>query len=394
MKREYGTEQHNVLRRNTCSKAHDLEIDLCDRILMKQEVLHSNFPIERQVNPTKFDHLMSEWNNALDEYFNNHPDVLIFDVYSISNDLNYPGLYTALTEYIGKHKLIFQQQLPYFCNSYWSYFKFVFCKQFKVEQRVDKMEGSLVYLQRLQNVSDLLDKQILHDRSSKLFNITDFKRLLSTFTIDVNFLFDYLQAAGTINVDKNAVKYSKDPIVASDHQILNVKNTLSTLQNRSVSLESDIQSLQSNIIANKLNKQKALSLLKKRKQYQSLLQQRQTTIQTLDDMLMKIDECETDKQIMDAYQHGSSVIKTTMKEYGLTVDKVHDTIAMVNEVLQDAENINIPNFTSDEIENEVELEFNEMLNDLEIKSEVKFPSIPSAPISDKNVLNTENPAIA
>ena len=349
-------------------------------------ILHSNFPIERSVNPTKFDHLMSEWTHTLDNYFEQHKDALIFNCHAIFNDLNYPGLYTALSQYIGQHKLIFDYQLPYFSNiSYWSYLRFLLCKPYQVENRLDEMNGTLIHLQRAESISLLIRNNTINDRSCKLFIVNDFKQSLSQYTQHVDFLFDYLQSIAVIHVQGNTVKVSSDPILISDHQILSVKNTLNTLLQHSSQLESDIAMFQAQIIANKANKSKALFFLKRKKQTMHILEQRQTTINTLQDMLMKIDQCETDKQIIDAYQDGSLVIKNILKEYGLSVDKVQDTMEMVQQTLADADEVQqvMPNV---EIDEDIELEFKEMLKELDNKLELEDKHWPSVPAKELDII--------
>eukprot|EP00834_Sanchytrium_tribonematis_P002952 NODE_102_length_19640_cov_1.308735.p9 type:complete len:360 gc:universal NODE_102_length_19640_cov_1.308735:15026-16105(+) len=341
--------------------------------MTNSEILHSNFPTEREVNPTKFDHLMSEWREVLNNYFDQHQKKLVFDCNNIRNDLNYPGLYTALDDFLGRQVLIHSYQLPYFCDSFWKFFRFVFCKAYIAEYRKDHLEGNLIHIERIRSLEKEIKMKAGFDRSSKLFLLAEFNQFISKYTNDVDFFIRYLHANKSINIKGNLIKFGSEPIINADTQILTVKTTLSTLNRHVEKLEHDILNITDLILQNKTNKSKALTLLKKKKQYHILLQQKFTTIETLENILLKIDNCETEKQIMDAYQNGSSVIKNTMKEYGLTVENVQNAVELAQDTIMDSEEIQQA-LPSVEIDEDIEREFAQILKDFELK-----PSLPAVP---------------
>ena len=104
-----------------------------------------------------------------------------------------------------------------------------------------------------------------------------------------------------------------------------------------------------------------------------------TAIQNLEEMVLKIDQCETDKDILDAYKHGAEVIKHTMSRYGLNVDSVEETLDMVREVLSDANEVSQA-MPSVEIDVETEREFEELLKNTNMSD---FPKVPTQPMKEE-----------
>lgn len=87
-------------------------------------------------------------------------------------------------------------------------------------------------------------------------------------------------------------------------------------------------------------KTSAKNSLRKKKMSEQKLERTESTLNTLQELMEKIQSAKTDRMIIDAYRAGSSALKGTLKENNLTPETVDETISEVQEVMEMCNEIN------------------------------------------------------
>jgi len=96
--------------------------------------------------------------------------------------------------------------------------------------------------------------------------------------------------------------------------------------------------------------------LKRSKKLSSVLLKRHQSAETIKDILDKIDEAHTNKEILDAYRVGTSSIKDTTKRLGLNVEAIDEVMLDLAEVMADQREIDEAMKTGVETDQDQELE--------------------------------------
>ncbi|KAI9101761.1 Snf7-domain-containing protein [Phlyctochytrium arcticum] len=126
-------------------------------------------------------------------------------------------------------------------------------------------------------------------------------------------------------------------VTSSDKGIIRMRTTQKTLHLQVDDLEAKIVELTKSAQRCLQNKQRerALYYLRQKKFISSIISKRIGSIETLDNILGKIQSAETEAEVLNAYQAGTDSLKTLIKTSGLTVDVVESTMDALEEALAD-----------------------------------------------------------
>lgn len=165
-----------------------------------------------------------------------------------------------------------------------------------------------------------------------------------------------------------------------------MKLTSKRLETQRLELEEKVASLteQAKQATKSKQKDKALLLLKQRRKLNDLCLKRMNMLDTLHQILEKIDEAHTNYEIMQAYKIGAETLKNVTQNYGLTKEAVDDIKDAVFETLADQQEIDdalaepVSGFNYDE--DELEEELNKLVGE-----ELPVTSTPVATTEDDDV---------
>ncbi|KAI8608410.1 Snf7-domain-containing protein [Chytriomyces sp. MP71] len=147
---------------------------------------------------------------------------------------------------------------------------------------------------------------------------------------------------GSIKIIKFLVSPSiKAELTEADRGILKIVTTSRTVAAQVTDLESKISQLKARASeALKSNhRSRALLYLKQKASVSSLLEKRISSQYTLDTILSKIQQAESDSEILQAYQVGTDTLQQVMAATGLTVDRVDAVLDTLQDVLADHEEV-------------------------------------------------------
>jgi charged multivesicular body protein 7 len=156
-------------------------------------------------------------------------------------------------------------------------------------------------------------------------------------------------------------------------------------------------------------KSTALYHLKSKKNLLKLLETRLGSLETLENIVLKINSSKTEIEILNAYNVGSEALKQILGRKELQIDNVEHTIDALAEVLadhrdiEDAMQISQESYDDNDLENELDLLVNEekkldedallkSLNELKVSDTPLLAATATASAKD-NINNTEREAI-
>ncbi|KAJ3029964.1 UNVERIFIED_CONTAM: hypothetical protein HDU68_010541 [Siphonaria sp. JEL0065] len=187
----------------------------------------------------------------------------------------------------------------------------------------------------------------------KVFNGEKDAKSVKWEQLDCCLLVKYLENSGKAIVEWDAnrnpiiVKFLVSPsngskkISETDKGILHILMTIDSIQDQITQLDFKIDQLKSNakkaLSANQ--KQVALSYLRQKKDISSVLDKRVASLQTLETILSKIQQAETDQEILAAYSAGTSTLKTLIASSGVTAERVENVMTELEDTLADAAEI-------------------------------------------------------
>ncbi|KAJ3400115.1 hypothetical protein HDU80_007260 [Chytriomyces hyalinus] len=170
--------------------------------------------------------------------------------------------------------------------------------------------------------------------------------------LDQRILARYLETSGKAVVEYGsakeplAIKFLSSPssnaiITDTDRGILNIKKTAQSLQSQILNLEAKVAELKSNASsALKSNaRSRALTFLKQKTSVSSVLEKRIASLHTLETILSKIQQAETDAEIVQAYKLGAETLQSVLKMHNLTPDSVQQTLDTLSDAFADQEEI-------------------------------------------------------
>lgn len=193
-------------------------------------------------------------------------------------------------------------------------------------------------------------------------------------------------------------KSNKIEFSSSDINVLKLKNSIDIISNQIEQDETKKESIQNKVIECIKNKQKvkALFLLKEKKMVQQFIEKKMSSYSTLQNILLKIQSCESDNDILNAMKLGSDTLKQYIEEKDLSVDRIDDVFTYIEDTLMDFDEIestikqnqSVINNNDDEFEEE----FNELLKEETQKN--KKPDTVEVKTEENNTITPEDSKVS
>jgi len=163
------------------------------------------------------------------------------------------------------------------------------------------------------------------------------------------------------NDKSNNIEFS-----SSDINVLKLKNSIEIIMNQVEQDESKKESIQKKVKECIKNKQKvkALFLLKEKKMVQQFIEKKMSSYNTLQNILLKIQSCESDNDILNAMKLGSDTLKQYIEEKDLSVDRIDDVFSYIEDTLMDFDEIESTIKQNQPVSNLNDAEFEEEFNKL------------------------------
>lgn len=179
---------------------------------------------------------------------------------------------------------------------------------------------------------------------------------------------------------------------------MKLKNSIDIISNQIEQDETKKESIQNKVIECIKNKQKvkALFLLKEKKMVQQFIEKKMSSYSTLQNILLKIQSCESDNDILNAMKLGSDTLKQYIEEKDLSVDRIDDVFTYIEDTLMDFDEIestikqnqSVINNNDDEFEEE----FNELLKEETQKN--KKPDTVEVKTEENNTITPEDSKVS
>jgi len=187
-------------------------------------------------------------------------------------------------------------------------------------------------------------------------------------------------------------KSNKIEFSSSDINVLKLKNSIDIISNQIEQDESKKESIQNKVIECIKNKQKvkALFLLKEKKMVQQFIEKKMSSYSTLQNILLKIQSCESDNDILNAMKLGSDTLKQYIEEKDLSVDRIDDVFSYIEDTLMDFDEIESTIKQNQSVINNNDDEFEEEFNEL-LKEETQKNKKPDTAEIKTEENNTTTP---
>ncbi|XP_022098280.1 charged multivesicular body protein 7-like [Acanthaster planci] len=214
------------------------------------------------------------------------------------------------------------------------------------------LTGSYIVMDVLKEISrSVLD---LHQRCSNFENMDNIVEYTTVrdmcheicsdeMTLDLALL--YLQKAKSVHVETIADGSKVVKFVSKNQQtvaplkelgIVGLRRTINSLKKQIERHQKDMNNLRDEaaLMVRKGLKSSAKNILRRKKIIERLLAKKETTLDTLQQLLDQIQGAETNTMTLEAYRAGASALKQTLKANGLTPEAVDDTLSDVQEVME------------------------------------------------------------
>ncbi|EAA13339.4 AGAP012459-PA, partial [Anopheles gambiae str. PEST] len=152
------------------------------------------------------------------------------------------------------------------------------------------------------------------------------------------------------------------PITSIEKSIYEIEQRENRLMEDITSIEHDISQTMEKVRQHIQNgqKQMAKTLLKKKHILEKSMQLKITALDTLQGILQKIHNCQSDKNVIKAYQLGTDALKNVLNTSGITIEQLDNTVTEMKNVLEQHNEMlsmisAVPIDDIDELELELEL---------------------------------------
>ncbi|KAJ1509927.1 hypothetical protein HMI56_006577 [Coelomomyces lativittatus] len=204
---------------------------------------------------------------------------------------------------------------------------------------LNSLKKSLNVLSYLKKSRTTLSEILLtKEEFLNLFNWSD-----SDSDRDLIILLRYAQSEGLLHFDPEHfyIKLATDPISEADMKVLSIKNTIQKLHQQVVELENKVESSHRDTkrLINENKKTKALLFFRRKKLFQSLLNQRLQQLSTIESMVIRIDSCNTEAAVLLAYQACTETLRHMLSKPGLQLEHIHATMHSLEELMLDHKEI-------------------------------------------------------
>ncbi|KAJ1547564.1 Charged multivesicular body protein 7 [Nowakowskiella sp. JEL0078] len=164
--------------------------------------------------------------------------------------------------------------------------------------------------------------------------------------MDIELILKFWERTNVVIIQfdaKSGSRFPKDQkeytsgITPIDSGIVIIKETLHALHSQADDLDKQIDQLnkETKIKLAESNKSRAMFALKRRHALEKILSARLGSIETIENILSRIQSAETDTQVLEAYKSGSETLKSLLP----SIDSVESTMSQLQDTLADAQEI-------------------------------------------------------
>ncbi|KAI8984663.1 Snf7-domain-containing protein [Mycotypha africana] len=212
-----------------------------------------------------------------------------------------------------------------------------------------------------------------HKNSNVLLTLTEFRQRYAHHFVneielteeDMNLLLRYLHSQHGVAIVDNVKGYNAtytvikfpegDAIAASfnkfkpavitqhDEAIISIRTTCHALSVQVDALQKKSEELSKQAILEKNlgHKSKALYCLRRKNNLQEILDRRLHSMETMDNVLMKIEQAKDDLQIVQALNMGADTLKGLLGKDGLSVVSIDEVMSKIQDTLDDQKEIEV-----------------------------------------------------
>jgi len=216
--------------------------------------------------------------------------------------------------------------------------------------------------------SDFINKYKSINLKNKHLNLSeeDIDLILIQLKRNNNITFINHEDITMIKFKEKNDKNNNIEFTSSDINVLKLKNSIEIIMKQVEQDESKKDSIQEKVKECIKNKQKvkALYLLKEKKMVQQFIEKKMSSYNTLQNILLKIQSCESDNDILNAMKLGSDTLKQYIEEKDLSVDRIDDVFSYIEDTLMDFDEIESTIKQNQTVSNINDVEFEEEFNKL------------------------------
>eukprot|EP00158_Paraphelidium_tribonemae_P007561 Partr_v1_DN28286_c2_g1_i4_m75622 putative Charged multivesicular body protein len=142
---------------------------------------------------------------------------------------------------------------------------------------------------------------------------------------------------------KRPGRVSENVLSQADIGVLTMRKTMSTIEMQMLDLRRRIDDCTLRARKSLADKHPEIAKrhLRSRKVLEKLCEERADSHFQLESVMLKLQHIESEAEILTAFESGAHSLSSLMKQHGLSVDRVDETMASLQEVLSDNEDINI-----------------------------------------------------
>uniref|UniRef100_A0A182PVB5 Charged multivesicular body protein 7 n=1 Tax=Anopheles epiroticus TaxID=199890 RepID=A0A182PVB5_9DIPT len=175
----------------------------------------------------------------------------------------------------------------------------------------------------------------------------------------------FVEDTNTFLVKFSCANTVVQPISSIEISIYELEQSESRLMEDITSIERNISQTMEKVREQIKNgqKQMAKTFIKKKHVLEKNMERKISALETLQGILLKIHNCQSDKNVIEAYKLGTNALKNALKESGITIDQLDETMAEMKHVLEQHDEIlsTIGANSGDDVD---ELELEQELGDL------------------------------
>ncbi|XP_072039907.1 charged multivesicular body protein 7-like [Amphiura filiformis] len=222
------------------------------------------------------------------------------------------------------------------------------------KRNVQSLQGPFIVLEVLKEIADATlechHQSVNSDALDRLVDYTTLRESCRSTCVDDNtfrLALLYLRKTKKIVVtdappEKQVIKFigknqtRVSQITETEIGILRLKKTRVSLKQQIEQLICDTNRLQEETrqCLRKGLKSSAKSTLRRKKLAEKSIERKEATLDTLQEMMDRIQNAETDQMTMEAYKSGAAALKKTLADTGLTAESVDETMSEVQEVME------------------------------------------------------------
>ncbi|GAA5805255.1 Snf7-domain-containing protein [Helicostylum pulchrum] len=250
----------------------------------------------------------------------------------------------------------------------------------------------------------ILSHHFSNPAAEPILTLTEFKSAYSDIFNDIKLtdqdtmlILHYLHSQHGVALADNVKGYGSDYLVIKfpsregqvatitqhDKSVVSIRTTCQALSRQVDELQHKSEELHKQSLEEKKlgHTAKALYCLKRKKNLQHILERRLKSVETMDNILLKIQTSKDDIQVVQAFNMGADALKDILGKDGLTIESVDEAMEKIQNVLQDQKEIeeamrmDLGEFDDQDIEQELA-----QLIQQESPSPASIPLPPSPPI--------------